>query len=186
MSYARTVQIKVVGASPEIVAAQVSHWRPWSPPVNRPAEAVVEWDGLLQWQTVDGVKQLLTTVPEERYGVIRLGENGPVLAPVTVKGFNLWFMNKTYLHYAEVYEDGSFKAETTMILSPMVSGIGINQRCRGVVAYENGSRVRDFAVSDFNAVGEVSIVFFHSSPIATSVCHYTDVYQDGVLIGRSY
>ena len=186
LSYSRSVQIRVVGADSETVAAQVNQWRPWSVPATWPAEAVAEWDNRVQRQTAEGIMSLLSTVPEERYGVIRLGENGPVLAPVTVKGFNLWFMKNTYLHYDEIYADGSFKAETTMIISPMVPEIRINQRCRGVIAYEDGSRVRDFYLSDFNPSGEVRIIFCHSSPIATSVCHYTDVYQGTVLIGRSY
>ncbi len=186
LSYSRSVQIRVVGAGPETVAAQVSQWRPWSAPVAWPAETVIDWDSRLKWQTVEGANQLRTTVPEELYGVVRLGKNGPVLAPVTVKGFNLWFMKNTYLHYEEIYADGSFKANTTMIMNPMIPEIRINQRCRGVIAYEDGSRVRDFYLSDFNPSGEVAITFCHSSPIATSVCHYTDVYQNGVLIGRSY
>jgi hypothetical protein len=186
LGYSRSVQIRIVSASPEAVAAQVLLWRSWNRPADWPAEAVVEWDSRLQWQAVEGEEQLRTPVSEERYGVIRLGENGPVLAPVTVKGFNLWFMNKTYLHYDEIYADGSFKAQTTMIMSPKVSEIRINQHCRGIVAYEDGSRVRDFVLSDFNTAGEVVIVFCHPSPIATSVCHYTDVYQGDVLIGRSY
>lgn len=186
IGYSRTVQVRVVSAQPEIIAAQVSQWRPWTPPSEWPEGAVADWDSRVKWQTVDGEQQLRSTVQEELYGVIRLGEKGPVLAPVAVKGFNLWFMKHTYLHYDEIYEDGSFKAKTTMIMSPLVPEIWINQRCRGVIAYEDGSRVRDFTLADFNANGEVTITFYHSNPLAHSVCHYTDVYQGNVLIGRSY
>jgi hypothetical protein len=186
VNYSRTAQVRAVGSSSETVAAMVSTWRSWMAPSDRPSEAVAEWDSRLSWKTVSGVKKLKTTVPEERYGVVRLGENGPVIAPVTVKGFNLWFMKNTYLNYDEIYEDGSFTAKTTMIMSPVLSEIEINQRCRAVTSYEDGSRVRDFDWSDFSQTGEVVIIFSHSSSGAQSCCHYTDAYQDGVLVGRSY
>jgi hypothetical protein len=182
-----TVDVEVVGADPEIIAAWVNMSRPWIRPANWPEQATLYMDCQVQ-QSLDGqgFPQLKTSLAKELYGVLRLGQDGPVLAPVTVKGFNLWFMKNTYLQYDEIYEDGSFKAKTSMIVSPRMPEIQISQRCRGVIAYEDGSRVRDFVLSDFNATGEATIVFCHSSPIATSVCHYTDVYQDGVLIGRSY
>jgi len=193
VSWSRAVRFRVCSAPEEVIAAQVSvpwkqHWRPWGRPAHWPAQAVAEWDSRLDRRdgVADGETQFCIYEPEKRHGVIRLRKGGPVLAPITVKGFNLWFMRHTYLHYDEIYEDGSFRAQTSMIMSPVVPEVRINQRCRGTIAYEDGSRVRDFSAGDFNAVGEVTVVFYHSRPIATSVCHYTDVYQNDVLIGRSY
>lgn len=179
VSRSRTVQIQVVSADPEEILAMVNRSRDWFRPASWPDNAVMELDARVQ-KTGNVLK---TTVSEDRYGVIRLRPSGPILAPVTVKGFNLWFMSKTYLQYDEIYEDGSFKAKTTMIMSPVVPGVRIFQQCRGPIAYEDGARVRVFNLSDFNAVGEITITFCHSSPIATSVCHYTDVYQGNIIIG---
>jgi len=187
LSYARSVDLEVVSTHPEIIAAQIWEWRPWNRPNHWPEQAVVEWDSRILWREIPGESELQTTiVPEQRYGVVRLDEKGPILAPITVKGFNLWFMRHTYLHYDEIYEDGSFRAETSMIMSPLLPEIRINQRSRGAIFYDNGSRVRDFSVADFNSWGELSILFFHPSGLAHSVCHYTDIYQDDILIGRTY
>lgn len=191
MNSSRTVQIQVVHIEPQVVVAQVSKpwkikWRPWERPAEWSEQVVVEWDHRLTQETISNQLHLCTMTPEKSYGVIRLGETGPVVAPIVVQGINVWLMNRTYLHYSEIHEDGSFKAETTMIMSPLVPEIQINQRCRGNVSYEDGSRVRDFDVRDFSPSGEVKVVFCHSSPRAHSVCHYTEVYQDGVLIKRNY
>ncbi len=95
-------------------------------------------------------------------------------------------MKDTYLHYDEVYEDGSFKAETTMIMSPCLPEVRANQHCRNAVSYEDGSRARDFYYRDYNAMGEAVIVFFHPLSLAHSVCHFTDMYQGSQFIGRDY
>lgn len=183
----RTTHVAVVGVEPETIGALVDSDRPWNRPEAWPAGAVMQLDSRVeQAEYEDGVSIFRTTVPEQRHGVVRLGANGPVLAPVVVKGFNMWFMKNTYLHYDEIYEDGSFTAETSMIMSPCIPEVWVNQRCRGVIAYEDGSRIRDFYFQDYNNLGEIKILFFHSSPIATSVCHYTDIYQGDLLIGRSY
>lgn len=186
VSDSRTVTLRVLRASPETVAAQVNQRRNWVRPESWPAEAVVEWDNRLQRTVTNGSLWVKTTTPEELYGVVRLGTNGPVLAPVIVKGFNLWLMRNTYLHYTEVYADGSFKAQTTQIMSPVIPEVRISQHCRGIVAYEDGSRVHDLFSRDFDRIGEVTVLFYHSSPIATSVCIYTDVYQGDELIARDY
>jgi hypothetical protein len=161
--------------------------RVWNAPADWPANAVLELDSrIVQSTDTNGNPTLKTSIPEERYGLVRLGANGPVLAPVTVKGFKMWFMKKTYLYYDEVFEDGSFTATTTMIISPNVPEVWVDQRCRQVITYYDGSRTREFRYPDYNNLGEVEILFIHPRATATSVCHYTDVYQDGVLIGRSY
>ena len=183
----RTIQVTVVGVEPEAIAAVVDKERPWSIPDAWPAGSVVELDSrIIQSIDAEGNPTLMTTVPEERYGLVRLGANGPVLAPVAVKGFNMWFMKKTYLHYDEVFEDGSFTATTTMIISPNVPEVWVDQRARGVITYYDGSRARKFYYSDYNNVGELEILFIHPKATATSVCHYTEIYQQDVLLGRSY
>ncbi len=180
------ISVKVIGAQPEIIAAQVNHARAWQRPAHWPSEAVVEWDARLQRPIVDGAPGVRIDIPEERYGVIRMGDDGPILAPLTVKGFNLWVMRHTDLFYETIYEDGSFRAASTMIVSPVLSEVWVEQRCRGAVAYLDGSRIRVFQPEDFDSLGEVFIVFVHSSPLAHSVCHYTDAYQGSILIGRGY
>lgn len=183
----RTIQVSVVGAVPETIAAMVGSTRPWGRPESWPEQAVMELDNrIVLGEDDEGNQTLKTTIPEELHGVVRLGANGPVLAPVTVKGFNMWFMRRTYLHYVDIHADGSFTSEAAMIMSPCISEAWINQRCRFAVAYEDGSRVRDYFFEDYNKLGEIRIVFAHSSDSPASVCHYTDIYQDDVLIGRSY
>jgi hypothetical protein len=183
----RTVQVTVVGAEPETIAAMVNKTRPWNRPAAWPEEAVMQLDSrIVQSVDTEGNPTLKNTIAEERYGVVRLGPNGPVLAPVVIKGFNMWFMQRTYLYYDEIFEDGSFTATTTMIISPNIPEVWVDQRCRYGVAYEDGAHTREFHFQDYNNQGEVRIVFFHSSSTPSSVCHYTDVYQGDVMIGRSY
>jgi hypothetical protein len=185
VNQSRSVQVQVIGSSPATVAAQVNQLRNWVM-AGRTPEMKLQMDSRLTSTDNGSVLTLTATVPEELYGVVRLGATGPVLAPVTVKGFNMWFMYQTYLHYSEIYADGSFKAETTMIMSPLIPEVRVEQSSRGVVAYEDGSRNRTFTVGSFNALGEVVIVFCHSSPFAQSVCHYTEVYQGDEFVSRAY
>ena len=181
-----TMTVRAVEVEPVVLAAQVNHPREWQRPPEWPEEAVVEWDFRLQRPLVDGNPGLRTNLPENRHGVVRLGVAGPALAPVTVKGFNLWVMRDTDLYYETIHPDGSFRAETTIVMSPVHPEVRVHQRSRGPVAYLDGSRVRDFTAADFDRLGEIGVIFAHSSPFAHSVCHYTDSYQDDTHLGRAY
>jgi len=179
----RTVSVEVVGEDPIVIASLVGKPRVCSFPTNR----VVELDAqLVRGRNKAGDLTLKTDVPEELYGVVRLGQNGPVLTTVTVKGFNMWFMRNTYLYYDKIFDNGSFSARTTMIMSPLLPEVWVDQRCRYGVSYEDGSRRHSFYSTDFSELGEVEILFFHATNRPSSVCHYTELYQNDIFIGRCY
>lgn len=182
----RELDITAISIAPDVIAAQVDQPRSWQMPAAWPDGLVVEWDNRITRPLVNGVPALRVSTPEQRYVWVRLGQDGPVLDTITVKAFNLWVMRDTDLVYETIYADGSFRAASTMIMSPVVPEVRIEQRCRGAVAYLDGSRSRTFLAGDFDPLGEVYIVFAHSSPLAHSVCHYTDAFQGTLLIGRGY
>ena len=60
--------------------------------------------------------------------------------------------------------------------------MGLNVIVSGVT-FEDGTVTKTLAPADFDELGICRVRFVRGAGVATSVCHTTKAFQDGVLIG---
>jgi hypothetical protein len=122
-------------------------------------------------------------VPRPAPVLARLGPDGPVLDRSVVDPFDL---ANGYARVARDFPDGSISIDHAVIVRgafPQDLEVHLELFVAGV-AFEDGRRVRQLRAADFSPAGIGIGRALVPKGARTSVCHWTRVYQGGVLLGQ--
>ncbi|MBU0678861.1 MAG: hypothetical protein KJ626_12180 [Verrucomicrobia bacterium] len=131
-------------------------------------------------------RQFELDVPENQtyYMLARLGENGPVMANVALRGFHILAESQTYLRFEDTLEDGTEVIGMLVVASPLLPDLDFNLEIFvSGVFLDDGTLVREFSAHQFDEVGEYVVHFLRNPDTLTSVCHRLEAIQNLTILG---
>lgn len=129
----------------------------------------------LYFSAVDNIPQTL---------VARDPATGAIIDSVSVESFRLFSSWETYARIIEELPDGTKLVEMLLILSPVPPDLSIQLEIfAGGVLFDDGTTTRWLSKDDFDVLGQTTVRFIMPEDAVSSVCHRTNVYQNGQLIG---
>jgi len=145
---------------------------------------------LNSWYTTDnGDVAFSLDSNKERTVLARLGENGPILDSLNLRGIKAYGATQTWFHTVNpLLEDGSILMKMGVIGDSLFDNVEFHVDIFLPGIYINdGSRKAIFKKEDLNDIqeGELTLIKTESAR-KTAACHHINIYQDGEFVGRAY
>jgi len=190
----RSITVKVLPQIPQIESPVCvsGFWREWDVP-TLPEGAILEIDERIEVREVipmgeSGTRYILKMeAPENLHANVRLGEGGPILSTITMRGMSVRDNEHTSVRYVQSYGDGTYMVEMPAI----IVGLHVDTILRydifiGGVTFEDGSIQKNIILPDNCDSMGMTLVRFLKIGSSGSVCNRVSVWQNGKRIAWYY
>ena len=158
------------------------HAREWEI-TTLPDGLVLEMDSRVEVrdvvETSNGTTRYLinSDAPETRYANIRVGEDGPVLQTVPVRGMTLRDGSEASVQYVEDYGDGSYRVDMAMVVTNVHEDVRVHYHIFiGGVIFDTGGVSKNYFKADFDDLGQATATFIKTGTSGSN-CHRASIWQ---------
>ena len=166
-----------------------THVREWDIP-SLPADCILEMDsGIEIRDTIDlgnaTTRYLINSdAPETHYANIRLGQDGPILQSIPIRGMTLRDAQDTSTEFVQDFADGSYQVDMPVVVTNLYPDVRINYFIFiGGVTFDTGGVQKDYFPNDFDALGQAMVSFIKTSSSGSN-CHRTSIWQGDKRIAQ--